>query len=62
MTHSKNPLSSQRDNQGLPTRRDVLIGGAAVLASIGLPVSTFGSSNAGSLGLQSPDQSPRRNG
>ena len=59
MNCSKSPSPSEKDCKDLPTRREVLIGGAAILASMGLPVKTFGSSNAGSPSLQSPDQGDR---
>jgi non-heme chloroperoxidase len=49
-------FSSGRDNQAIYTRRDVLIGGAAVLASMGLPVRTFALTTASRAGSPSPDE------
>jgi len=56
MSGSEYALPSRRDNQRFPTRRDVLIGGAAVMATMGLPMSTFASTTASRTGPPLPDQ------
>jgi non-heme chloroperoxidase len=56
MNDSEHALSSGRDKQAQHTRRDVLIGGAAVLATMGLPMSTFALTTASRSGSPSPDQ------
>ena len=56
MCGSEHALSSRRGNQGFPTRRDVLIGGAAVMATMGLPMSTFALTTASRTGAPLPDQ------
>ena len=56
MSGSEVAVSSGRDSRGLYTRRDVLVGGAAALATMSLPTSTFALTTASRTGPPLPDQ------